>query len=349
MTVREMHIELDQSLQQIAAHRTRKYMPEEKDWILNKMQNRLIQSCIRPNKDGTGGFEIDQLGVDMLRNLIVSGVELVPYIDPGKNRYMCFLPADYSNLLSDWSFTTLLCTSVPANTATDLLDVYAIKQVRSEKESAPYYETVTVAFGDSIVTVPDDLPYANKYTGYNRKEDISLLAPWIAPKGNYYWEQLGDIYRPGHYLLLVPYGSTINTSITVDGTDYTDYEIVVGLELKHHTGNGSQVDNRLTPSNKVSSLNATAFYKSSHYSPISEIKGKLLYIYNDSSFTVSKVGISYIRKALPISLSLGTDSELPEGFHQQICDLAIEYMKGRLENVTGQQLAENDNNTRVKL
>jgi len=348
MTVREMHIELDQSLQQVAAHRTRKYQPEEKDWVLNKMQNRFIQSCIRPKKDGSGGFEIDQLGTDVLRNLIVTGSELVPYIDPSKSRYKCFLPSDYNYLLTNWSYSTALCTGVEAKVEAVSLDVYTLRQTTSDKGTSPFYETIAVNLGEKTVTIPDDLPYGNTYTGYKRKEDISFIIPWITSIGSYYWEQLDDVFKPKHYLIVVPGGTTVNPELTVDGTT-TSVSEKYTWSLQRHTNQGVYVENRLLPSNKIPTVNTTQFYKTSHYSPISELKGNTLYVYYDSSFTVNKVGITYIRKALPISLSLGTDSELPESFHQQICDLAVEYLKGRLENVPGQQLAENDNNTRVVL
>jgi len=42
MTIREMHIEIEQATQQVAANRGRKWYPEEIDWVLNKIYSLLF-------------------------------------------------------------------------------------------------------------------------------------------------------------------------------------------------------------------------------------------------------------------------------------------------------------------
>lgn len=52
MNIKAFHIELNQSLQKIAANTTRKFLSEELDWVINKMQDRFIQNKLQPMVKG---------------------------------------------------------------------------------------------------------------------------------------------------------------------------------------------------------------------------------------------------------------------------------------------------------
>lgn len=355
MTCRELHIEVEQSLQQVASYRTRKYLAGEIDWVLNKMQKRMIQGRLRQRADGSGGFDLDQVSADMIRTLIVTGYDLVPYIDPGENRYKCFLPPDYGYLLSDWSYTTQICKRdpttykvIPASVADATLYLTALRQDYSAKGSPPYYQTLDINMPNKAIQIPQQFNYGNTYTGLKKVEDISSLTEWISLTGGWYWERLADFRYPGYYILLSDTPPGTSPSVIVDGVTYTEVATQT-LSFTTNPGEGDYYDNRLTSPSKISGLNSTEFYKTSYYGPISELSQNILYVYNDGSFIVSGVGISYIRNPLPISLSLNSTSELPENFHQNLCDLAVEYLKGRLENQVGQQMVLADNERRVVL
>lgn len=345
MDVRSQHIEVRQSIGQVASNRTRKYQDEEIDWILNKMQDRYVASCLKPKENG--GFELDQLKADNIQPLIVSGYDLVPYIS-GTRKYKCYLPYNYQYLLGDESNVKQLCGTETATVALRTLYVNAQRQEKSSKGSPKYNETNIVNIRGNIVNIPADLPYNHAFTGFNSKDEIFLIAPYIALKGGWYWEKAGDINYPGHYIRISEVAGSGSASINVDGTT-TTLGSALTQSLTVHTNVGKWINNRLINSAKISSLSGDAFQKSSHYSPISELSGNILYIYRDTSFTVSAVSISYIRKPQPISLSLNTNCELSQGACQAICDLAVEYIKGRIENTTGQQLAERDIANRVTL
>lgn len=354
MNAREMHIEIRQSLSQVGANRTRSFLDEELDLALNKIQDRFIQNRLKPKADNSGGFELDQIGADSIRTLIVSARELTPYMDPSDpTRYFCYLPADYQALLSDWSYTKLLCGADPA-IVNKTLTIYRLRQDYTGKSSAPFYQTMSITMGSTVVGIPTNLPYQNTYTGYQDKADISFLIPWILRKGNFYWENFGeDLEYPGHYLVPTE-GSISPTILTLDGTTISP---TVGTDVKNliiHSDEGDYYDNRLTASNDVSGLSSTAFLSTSHYAPISELGRGVLFVYRNptdsaGNFIVSKVGISYVRKPQPINLSLNTGSELPPSFHHTLCDLVVEYLKGRLENEKGKALATDDIERRVTL
>lgn len=341
MTAREMQIEIKQSLQQVSAYRTRKYTPEEIDWVLNKIYDRFVQSKVVPRPDGSGGFEVNQLDADCIAPLIAHA-EMDAYIE-SEEKYYCILPADYQYLLSDWSYATKVCGTDIPGTFTTNLNLYALKLARTAKSAAPFYATLTINLGNSLA-IPSGLTLENQWVGYQDKMDISFLRPYLMVKGKYYWEQYGKIKSPGYFLS--PSTGTLTPTLLLDGSDATT-TTVTALTFTKHAAGGVLRDNRLTASSKIAGLQQTAFYESSWYSPISELGDGILNIYRNSSFTVSRVGISYIRKYAPISVSLGSNCELPEKFHQTICDLAVEYLKGRLDDAQGVQLTKEDINKRV--
>jgi len=349
MTIKEMHIEVNQSLQKVAANRTRKYLSEEIDWVLNKMQHRFIQGRIKPRKGG--GYSLEQMNVDALRPILVSGKKIPAFIDR-PDRYKCFLPPDYSYLISDASLTSELCKET-AQVEAKKLYITWLKQVKTNKVDPLYYQTVKVTANADILNIPGNLPYYHEYTGYNRKEDIFLVLPWIVNHfqqlGNLQvgYELFGEYFKPSHYYFISDSAFPI-TSLVQDATNNT----VQVQELKEFTSHKSLdtevlTANRLESSENIHNLLSTAFYKTSLHSPISELSKNILYVYHDSSFTVNSCEITYIRKPRIVSLFLGSDCELPAEFHPTICDLATEYIKGRLENGQGQQIIERDNELRV--
>lgn len=359
MTVRDMHIDLDQSTQLVAANRTRKWYPEEKDWVLNKIMERFIRQQLRPRKDAlgniTGGFELDQAGSDAIRMLVVTNAALTPYIVDNK-RYKCFLPADYSYLLSDGSDTKLICdATVEEPTASHTHFRTAMRQEQCPIDVLPHYGTMILQMPDKTVTIPDDLPPFNDYVGYREQKDISLLVPWILWKSGWYWERYDELYKPGWYIQVqnsTPSTATISIEgVTINdpgGVDYAD-PVTSTKTYSYHTAAGNSVNNRLLATDIVRQMNQSSFFKTAYYSPITELENNLLWVYRDNSFIVSGVSISYIRKPQPISLSLNTDCELAEGVHRVILEQAVEYMQNRTKDLQGVQLSEADMAKRIVL
>lgn len=353
MTPEQMHIEVRQGVQQVAANKTYKYLPQELDLILNKMQDRLIKMQLAEKKDDkgkpTGGFEISQLGADIIRPLVVNSTPLVPFIVDAQT-YKCFLPYDYSYLLSDWSFTALMCDDTEPLVTSDTLYLTALRQELSNAATPNYYNTLVATLGGRTVNLPVDLTFDNAYQGYPEKSQINEITQFIAKRGAWYWERVGNQTFPGFYInLSTDPNSATGALITIDGATSNNVKLAQTVMTSHRTITGKYYDNRLTASDNISGMNSTEFYKSSFYSPISELSTGFLYIYRSTNFIVSGVGITYIRKPDPISISLNTKSELPEEFHSTICDLAVEYIQGRLQNVQAWQQTLADNERRVTI
>lgn len=343
MTVREMHIEINQSLQKIASNSSRKFFSEEIDWILNKIVGEFIQQRLTPKSNGS--YAINELYTDALRPLIKEK-ELVAYIK-SKNSYEAYLPADYSYLLADGSNATQLCGATPTTVQTPLT-INWVKQVLSQRSTAPYYATYLITANGKTVDIPTDLPYNHAYVGYQSKKDIDLLIPYLHQKQleaniNVYWEKLHKT-KQGYWAYI---DTPTQLAIDTDPLLTVDQEILALTKHSLPTISTDFVANRLESSANVIDLLSTAFYKASSISPISELVGNSLIVYNDNSFIVTVVKVKYIAKPSVISLSLGSDCNLASEFHQSICNLAVEYIKSRLENTTAAQLAERHNDKRT--
>lgn len=341
MYVREMHIEVNQSMQKIAANRTRKLLDDEVDWLLNKNQERFVWSRVTPKSDGSGGFELKQFGIDAIRMLVKRGVEVPAYIaDP--RSYVAYLPGDYSYLLSDESVikrapvdlanTPLLA---PASTLTRNLLLLPVSQ--SLLSSGPWYGQLQVYLNNGLVFDIQQYTQARNvsFTGFNSKAQVYeisnlLLCELASQRWNVYWENYGTINYPR--MLIIDTGPVVMTgSIIIDGTAIPGLQRTVAVQAADYpTLPTEDQANRLTASHVVQNLREVAFYRTQPESPISELSGAQLFTYASKYFIVTNNRLSYVRKPRRISLVLGQDCELAPETHQMICDLTVEYAKAMI-------------------
>lgn len=345
MIILEQVIEVRQATQNIAANTRRKFLDDEIIWLLNKNQERFIQSKIKSKQDGSGGFEFDQLDADAIRPILVSSYPLNYYLTA--DGYTAELPDDYSYLLSDDSRTFLLCGTTQGTTSrqeTNLVIPFPL----TTKGSAPYYTSFSLVIGATTVTLADiKAYYGSSFPGFSSKEERFTLIPivlWYLRNAlgiTVYWEQYLNKKSPGAMIFPnVNAGSLqIDTGGVVNGTTFSS------TFNTYSSTSGVWAANRLTRTNKLSTLLRTAFYKPSNQSPVSSVDGNKLTIYGDASFIVTGVRVDYVRKPRLMSLLLNQDCELPSEFHQAICDLTVEYIK-KLTASQDWQLKMQDNMTR---
>lgn len=341
MNIREMHVEVQQATQNLAAAVKRKLTPGELDWILNKAQERFIQSKVKPRKDGSGGYAVDQMDLDAIRPLVVSA-ELTAEIS-NNSKYICHLPGNYAYLLSDESRTINLCGSSSSGAIAVSLNVLKLKLKKTDKSSSPYFAVVEMNLGSSTVNIVDEAEKnETQYTGLpaNGLMEVGFIRDFLfwhfGTKFGYnvYWERYRDMYEPNTFIV----ADENVGSLTLDAEEIAGEAVTKEIQFYNRT-DGKYYPNRLTPSTTLSTLLRTAFWQPSYLGPLSELSGNKLIVYGDSSFIVSGVAITYVKKARRLSLITGEGSELAEEFHNSICDLAVEYFK----NITA------DPNWQVKL
>lgn len=330
-----MHIEVNQSMQKIAANKTRKFNPEEIDWLLNKSLERFIHSKVTPRKDGSGGFEVLSHDVDAIQPLINRGVMLNVFRQ-SPNVFSSILPGDYAFLLADSSVLKCNCGGLNTTESVNTESLLVIPFKKSLTTSGPYYATVQLILSGStafnVATYTQDRD--TSFSGFNSSEQIyefiSHILPELRKKGyDAYWENYGEFTFPRSLIIVTK--SAIAGSIQFDSTTTNGIsksrsyviEDLLGVDVETQA-------NRLTASNKIPSLQQAAFFKTQAESPISELAGGILSVYTDKTFIVSNTVVSYVRKPRRISLTLGQDCELAPMFHQTICDLTVEYIKAMI-------------------
>jgi hypothetical protein len=352
MNVQEMHIEVNQSTQQVAANASRKFYAEEIDWVLNKMVNRYIQQKLNQpmsqDRRAVQEYRHDSLDMDGLRNLFVPGKVLQPYVDTA-TRTFTILPADYLHHVENGSVTVDICKVAATSTAAPVT-LTKLKLSKSTGTTAPYFATMVLVVGGNTINLPGDLPQSASYVGFQKKTDVFFLQSFVVTelrkKGlEVYWERYGDTYEQD--CLLIVGAHTV--SLTVDGNLITSTtQIVKAFTKNTHADKGITVANRLVWDASIAQQ-TTPYYKTHRRSPLSELSSDVLYTYKDANFIVTSTILSYIRKPKAISLSLDSDCELDEAFHNTICDLATEYINNRVENGQGFNLTKSDIESRVNL
>lgn len=340
MYIKEMQIEARSSLQKIGSNRTRKLLDAEIDWFLNKNQERFIRSQVRPViRDGhkAGGFEILQDNLDAIKMLIRRGVKIPAYI--GDDRTVrAALPGDYAYLTQDESGIKRIASTTPLPTiTTQTVYIHRFRLPPSTLTVAPYYKQVQMVFNNNTVfdinvfTADRNIVTWNGFSSPDEVFNLvnPLLRELVNQKYDAYWERYGDNIYPRSLLIVSSAAAT--GSITIDGVTTALTSTALKVQVKDAPGVLIEYQaNRLTASNVSASLLEVAFFGTQPEFPISEMVNGYLYTYPNKTFIVTNSIISYIRKPRRMSLILGVDCELSEEYHQLICDMTVEYIKGMI-------------------
>lgn len=339
MYVKEMHIEVRQSTQKIGSNRNRKLLDPEIDWLLNKNLDRFIRSKIRPkmapNGMKTGGFEIIQDDLDAIKSLVKRGVVLPAFLNDTRT-VRCPLPGDYAYLTQDESVIKRVSPigTTPPVTTSQTRYLLSLPVFQSTLSVAPYYRSLSIIINGNTVFDLGQYAIARNvtYQGFSSLDQVYALWHYILRAlldagWNAYWEYYQDTLIPRSIIIVTAAAAT--GSITIDGSTTPGIASTTGVQVTDIPNVQAEYQaNRLTASNIVSSLLEVAFYGTQPEFPISEVADRSLYVYPNKNFIVSNTVISYVRKPRRISLILGTDCELPEEYHQLICDMTEEYFKG---------------------
>lgn len=333
MTIQEMHIEINLSLQKIASNVKRKFYPEEIDWLITKQIRRFIESKIKRNEHNEG-FQYDGLDLNAIRTLLVYDFPLSVFKTATANKFVqSELPGDYSYLIENRSGVVRSCndtyTVVNAFTSKQLF-VYKLKIPTSVKANKPFYLNTSLSIG-GVIVVPTtkfptdlqdrDMKFTIESTLFSELYELENLSVKV------YWEQFRNNYQSETFIFVSETALAGGVVFTSDGvaTAATVSQINV-----YQPGSSSSIyvkANRELKGNKKSEFQDSAFAKGIWRSPIANLEGNTLKVYHDETFIVNNLNIDYIRKPQQVSLSLGKGCDLPEEFHQAICDKTVEYIK----------------------
>ncbi len=189
---------------------------------------------------------------------------------------------------------------------------------------------------------------------------LALIDPDnVGPGFQIVWEQYGTLNLPGQFIVVVDTdmypqfnwdGSVTNTYtntndltllVAVDSLNtleeadigfgvfplftYGQYEADIYDDARIATAFTDRiaVENKFVQQDDIFTLLNDPFNTTKHTNPLTTIRSNNIDIYTNDIFITESVKILYIREPAQISLSLGTDCELPNHTHQEIVDMAV--------------------------
>lgn len=338
MTIQEMHIEFNLSMQKIASNVKRKFIPEEIDWIINKQIPRFIDKTIRPDdRERSYGFQMDGLNLNDIRTLLVYDKIVPVYKTATANKFVqAELPGDYYTMIANNSGVVRSCNTDVYNSVKTFVQrnlyIYKLKIPGSTQSERPYYRNVSLSINGSTVASTSQFPTAlqdpgMKFTIENTLWNILMTTDNLSVKC--YWEQFRNNYQPETFIFVSETELVNGIVYSADGANTTAVQSVMTV---FSPGAGDPVyskANREIRGNRKNEFQDSAFAKSLWKSPIATVEGNTVKVYHDETFIVNNLNIDYIRKPQLVNLSLGIGCDLPAdgNVHQKICDMSVEYVK----------------------
>jgi hypothetical protein len=320
MTVNDMHIAIDLELNKVNSNLYDIILPQEKDYFLNRAQERFIKQRYSPLSNAKGrGFEMSQKRIDDLRNLVIPNyydkVYQLPTNDfdyTTKGRF--YFPDDYWFLTSNRSKVYYnSCGSITQSTATQSFYVALVTIPDAETTYASFFIEVD---GVNLFNVSLYPEIAN-YTTEDKSLLINLILTELSATNWSFYSSFKDLTAD---LIGV---KTSSGSITVGfGESGTEYNTATKT-YTYFTGTGGSdlvVPNRFLQQDDVYIVQQDPFNKTSvSDGPICIISDNSIDVFFEPNmFIVKEIAISYIRKPNLINLEQNQSCELAEHTHAEI-------------------------------
>lgn len=334
-TVQDMHINIDLELNKLNSNLYDNILPQEKDYFLNKAQERFIKQRYSPKSNNKGqGFEMSEKRIDDLRNLLVPNYYDKVYqlasddfdVD-SKARF--YFPDDYMFLTSQRSRITYNpCGSVTPVIATEVFKVGTVTIPDLET-----YQYLRIRLGATVILDSTIAPELSTYSS----EDKSLVIDLIITRLNTLlndWEFYTRFKNISADIVVVSDSATVLSISYAAEASYTNINLV-STSFNYFTATGTRlvVSNRFAQQDDVYTMQEDPFNKTSVYDgPLTIIHNQSIDVFFDK-FIVNEIAISYIRKPKLISLSLNQSCELAEHTHAEIVRDAVNLL---LENFEAQ-------------
>jgi len=343
MTVFELHLNVNQRLQEVASFKRDKFRPEEIDLALNKAMNRLLERGIDTK------FQDDQINLSHVSGLIRKNKALEVIIPAASDPlYEELAPSVYSIIPPDqyWLIGArnevirdpFECSTAPTLSSTTLGEWTAVVPFPAANASAPYFANVQV--DSTILGNLYTAPAAISAGFQNTKSQYVLVQNILEKLAQHatlrvYWERYRDTYYNNSFIFV----SNSNAgTIGISGTGLTPSNVAMTL-ANYTIYNRSLIpelasfESLLVPcrgqqeDTLYPALKQNVFYKTRKEEVVMDQTFDYLTFYRDESFIVTRAYIDYIRKPRTISLVLGQNCELADSVHHKIVDLAVEILR----------------------
>lgn len=338
-TVKELHIEIEQRIQQITSNRHRSIPPQFIDMMLNRTAIKYIQSKSNRKTNYKGeGFEDSKKRVDDIQSLKRETIWLKTKKDSDEsgypNRAFVILPGDYLKLIS----STSRYTYGKPQFIEDLHKVYTGDNIKNL-----YYNVIDLSqlldkdsisngkiiLNGSEIVITDILNLLDTDSTDTDLFEISnlicdRLRYSIPNKYNVYWEHIMDRYYKNCIIITADENIVVklninNEDLTVDSYNSTFEEFV-------NIGTKFSQNDLVSSENILSTLNNYYGNKNRHLNPISELVDNKLYIYYDDNFCIDAIKLSYIKKPISFNIDINQMSDMtvtPEFIDMVVGDMLL--------------------------
>lgn len=326
MTITEMHLNIDLELNKLNSNLYDIILPQEKDYFLNRAQERFIKQRYSPKSNNKKeGFEMSQKRIDDLKALLVPNyydkcykLNATDFDYNDKLRF--YMPEDYMFLTSNRSKITYN----PCGTIAEEQTVESFTLAKITLPNIDNYSTIGFKLGASLGTAttliaPGDLSnFGNQEQTLAIQYIIQLLnsnstftsANWKA------YSRFKDVISN-----IIVKAGTGTLFMTIDTHNYTAVSTAT-YDYVYLTASGSSkvVPNRFAQQDDIYIMQQDPFNSTSYTDgPLVILNSNNIDVfYEPNNFIVNEIAISYLRKPKLMSLSINQSCELDEETHAEI-------------------------------
>lgn len=343
-TIKELHIEIEQRIQQITSNRYGNIPPQFYDMMLNRTAIKYIQSkSNRKTNYKAEGLEDSMKRVEDFQSL-KRETDWLPVIkyDNDPERGFVIIPSNYLKLISSTSKLQFK-KNISESTCSDIDDrfknvYYKVCGVDSvtDENNITAEQIYGIDVTDLKEMFEDDVEFP-KYA-------IELVYDKLNNNTNgihydVYYEYWNDRYYPQKFII-----TTNNTPENLEGFEnYTNECFIALMDTSDPTKvnpNFKYSENDLIASENVrTTLNDFYGNRNRHLNPITELINDKLYVYQGKDFCVSEIKITYLKKPQLFSWDLEQMSDMtvtPEFVDMVVSDILL-ILKDNTFNYVKQQ------------
>lgn len=346
MTIREMHIGIEQKIDELAANIHEVYFPAEVDQWIAEAEAMFIRKNA-PNKPyWEFGFQEVKENYHNLEELLKRKT-LKLFQHSATNQYYVELPDNLYSLVDadingfynctnpSWAFEDI--TLYTAN--------YEFEDDTTPTAHPPYYNNLQISILYADLTEDTVFTYQNHPEFAGGINDLSLKFHMIASiRDDFntntinslaaYWEQYGETFTKETFVV-VYIGKKMPSSILTrfNGVTYWIDSFSTSTRKVLDTDNSAGTaftsnSTRLVKREKLGRLKSHEYAKTSWKSPLITIEDGILYVHANDEFVPETIDLSYIRRPRRVSFADNVTSEVRGDINKrEITSIAAELIK----------------------
>lgn len=338
MTVFELHLGVEQKLQEQGSYQHDRIFPEAIDLALNQAETELLEAIITEHLAGNY-VRLKHLLPIMFRNETLLGIQ--NYVDLEANSAVTRVPAYVRHVLNcrGQAVTSKTCSNITTVTSSAGNFITANIPFSESSGNAPYYNNfrITKQNGDHIYVAPAQ--FNNRFSSKEQKYELiqDILDTLNIPKSGYEVRWDGQSFtiisttNPG--TLTVSYDNKTAVPATASAAtgelvhNISAYTSNPDLTIGYVPAKYAENDHSL-----YAKIHLNKFTAPKQKEPLYTLSNDLLYIFYHKDSIVTNVQVDYIRNPKKISLILNRTSELDPTVHQQIVNRAAEILKQNIQD-----------------